>query len=438
MSEPRPPDPTAAAETTANDRSRTDTDDVVPTTPDAEDAETHDTPSRTRGGRRAKPPAAPRGRRGRVTGTLALLLALLAVGLGGTAWWQQERMARQLTELRGGDDLAREALEVTGSNRRRLEALRTDVDSLREQGETRRRAFTALEETLSSEISRLRETSDQEVTGLRDSLGRDVQRLREDVQQWPVRLADLEDSVASLRGVSDDARRRWLRAEAEYFLNIANTELALTADVERAVRALELADARLRQADEPALAPVRAEIARELTQLAAVPRVDRAGISLRLASLAEQVDDLPLPQPAPGVFAGDRPLSPDDAEPGLERALAALRQALSGMLSVRRDDAPLTPQLAPAEVFFLRRNLELQIENARLALLQRESALYQDHLRSAVRWLEAWFDPEDPTVAGVQRSLEELAGLDVAPSLPTADGALRRLREYARLREREG
>lgn len=423
MSESRSPDPATEAETSTRD------------TPDAA---ADDASSKAHASRRRPRPAETRSRRGGFTGALALLLALAALGVGGAAWWQQERLARQLAELRGGDELAREALEVTGSNRRRLEALRTDVDSLREQGETRRRAFTALEDTLSREVSRLRENSDQELARLRESTSRDIQRLREDLEQWPVRLADLEDSVASLRGVSDDARRRWLRAEAEYFLNIANTELALTADVERAVRALELADARLRQADEPALAPVRAEIARELTQLAAVPRVDRAGISLRLASLAEQVDDLPLPQPAPGVFTGDRPLSPDDAEPGLERALAALRQALSGMLSVRRDDAPLTPQLAPAEVFFLRRNLELQIENARLALLQRETELYRDHLQSAMRWLEAWFDPEHPAVASVQSSLEELAGLDVAPSLPTANGALRRLREYAQLREREG
>lgn len=362
-----------------------------------------------------EPPAARerRPRRGGFTTALALLIALAALGLAAVTWWQQARVAPQFAELRSDQEMAREALEITSSNRRRLEGLRTDIDGLRERTE-------------------------RELGLLREVTARDVQRLREDLEQWSVRLADLEDSVVSLRGVSDDARRRWLRAEAEYFLNIANTELALTADAERAVRALELADSRLRQIDDPALAPVRAEIARELTQLAAVPRVDRAGISLRLASLAERVDELPLPQPAPGVFTGERPLSPDEAEPGMERALAALRQALSGMLSVRRDDAPLTPQLAPAEVFFLRRNLELQIENARLALLQRERALYRDHLQSAVRWLEAWFDSEDPAVASVQVALEELAGVDIAPSLPNVDGSLRRLRESARLREREG
>lgn len=419
MSEPRPPDEHDSA-----------TDAPAQTDADAD--------AGARAGDDTPTPRERRPRRGGFTAALALLIALAALGLAAVTWWQQERVAAQFAELRSGEEVAREALEITGSNRRRLEALRTDVDGLREQGEARRRAFTALEENVSRETARLRESTERELGLLREVTGRDVQRLREDLEQWPVRLADLEDSVASLRGVSDDARRRWLRAEAEYFLNIANTELALTADVERAVRALELADSRLRQIDEPALAPVRAEIARELTQLAAVPRVDRAGISLRLASLAERVDELPLPQPAPGVFTGERPLSPDEAEPGMERALAALRQALSGMLSVRRDDAPLTPQLAPAEVFFLRRNLELQIENARLALLQRERALYRDHLQSAVRWLDAWFDPEDPAVASVQAALEELAGVDVAPSLPNVDGSLRRLRESARLREREG
>lgn len=365
-------------------------------------------------------PAAPK------AAALAALLAVAALGVAGWLAWQQQLLGQRLGEAAGSQARIEEAERAAAASQREVEALRGDIETLRRQLEGRQRDAAGAEERLTGELTRLRE-----------SQARALDTLRDEMSAWPLRLSDLEDSIAGLRGVSDDARRRWLRAEAEYFLNIASTELTLTADVERASRALELADARLRQIDEPALNPVRGAIAREQAALAAVPRIDRAGISLRLAGLAAGVDALPLPEPAPGIFSAPRPTGPDEAAPGLERAWATLREAVSAMVSVRRDDAPLTPQLAPGDVFFLRRNLELQLENARLALLQRESALYRDHLQTAIGWLEAWFDTADPAVAGMGEALAELAAIDVAPRLPTIEESLRRLRDSGRQREPE-
>jgi uroporphyrin-3 C-methyltransferase len=354
----------------------------------------------------APPPAPPPPRHAR-TLTLAALLSLTALAVAGFSWWQS-----QVLEQRLGRAQSTALAALAAADARRIDQLDAAVAELRERDESRQVA-----------LSRLRESSEQALAGLRAEMA-----------QWPLRLGDIEDSIAGLRGVSDDARRRWLQAEAEYFLNIANAELQLVADVARAMQALELADARLRQIDEPGLNDVRAAIAVELGALREVPGVDRAGISLRLAALAQRVDSLPLPQPAPGRFDAGGPARPDDAAPGFERAWATLRQALSNMVSVRRDDTPVVPQLAPQEAFVLRRNLELQIENARLAMLQREPALFRDHLQSATGWLEAWFDVTDPGVAGFHETLAELAAVDIAPPLPRIDESLRRLRDHARNR----
>lgn len=350
-----------------------------------------------------------------VSGLAGVALAAVALAAVAALWLQQqgfdariEQAMREASTAAQTADSAREDASALPGLGRRLDELTEDLASQR------------------SDLSRLEGTSERALAGLRD-----------DMSEWPVRLGDLEDSVAALRGVSDDARRRWLRAEAEYFLNVANTELQLAGDIARATQALELADARLRQIDEPGLNPVRASVAAELTALAAVPAVDRAGISLRLASLSAQIDSLPLPQPAPGLFERGSPVDGEGPGPGLERAWLAVRKALSNMVSVRRDDSPVSPQLTPEEGFYLRRNLEMQIENARMALLRREDGLYRDHLAAAAGWLEAWFDGSDPAVASMQGTLEELAEIDVAPSLPALDDSLRRLREYARARERE-
>jgi uroporphyrin-III C-methyltransferase len=351
-------------------------------------------------------PAPPPPRHGR-TLTLAVLLSLTALAIAGFSWWQS-----QVLEQRLGRAQSTALAELAAADARRIDQLDAAVAELRERDESQQVA-----------LSRLRESSEQALAGLRAEMA-----------QWPLRLGDIEDSIAGLRGVSDDTRGRWLQAEAEYFLNIANAELQLVADIARAMQALELADARLRQIDEPGLNDVRAAIAVELGALREVPSVDRAGISLRLAALAQRVDSLPLPQPAPGRFDAGGPARPEAAAPGFERAWATLRQALSNMVSVRRDASPVVPQLAPQEAFVLRRNLELQIENARLAMLQREPALFRDHLQSAIGWLEAWFDVTDPGVAGFHETLAELAALDIAPPLPRIDESLRRLRDHARNR----
>ncbi len=349
------------------------------------------------------------------SGLPALLLAVVALVAVAALWFQHQGLGARIDQAAREAAAAVQAADDAYAQARASMQLGSRLDDLGDDLEAQRR----------------------ELSGLEDATQRALAGLREDMTEWPVRLGDLEDSIAALRGVSDDARRRWLRAEAEYFLNVANTELQLATDIGRATQALELADTRLRQIDEPGLNPVRAAIASELTALAAVPAVDLAGISLRLASLSRQVDALPLPQPAPGLFERGTPLGPEEASPGLERAWTALRRALSNMVSVRRDDSPVSPQLSAEEGFFLRRNLEVQIENARMALLRRERGLYRDHLDSAARWLEAWFDVTDPSVAGMQAALEELAAIDIAPSLPALDDSLRRLRDYARSRERE-
>lgn len=308
-----------------------------------------------------------------------LLLAVVALASVAALWFQQQGLDARIDQAASEAAAAAQAADAARATASASAGLGSRIDTLAADLESRR-----------SELSRLDDATQRALAGLRD-----------DMSEWPVRLGDLEDSIAALRGVSDDARRRWLRAEAEYFLNIANTELQLAADIARATQALQLADTRLRQIDEPGLNPVRAAVAAELTALAAVPTIDRAGISLRLASLSQQVDALPLPQPAPGLFGRGTPLGTAEASPGLERAWAALRRALSDMVSVRRDDSPVSPQLSPEEGFFLRRNLEVQIENARMALLRRERGLYRDHLDSAASWLGAWFDDTDPAVASM-------------------------------------
>lgn len=167
-------------------------------------------------------------------------------------------------------------------------------------------------------------------------------------------------------------------------------------------------------------------VAQEMEALRGAPRLDIQGIAFRLGGLTERVKVMPLRTPWEHDAESGSPAAEEQS--GIDRAAAAVRGALSGMVSIRRSDEPVTPLLAPDEVYFLRRNLELQLQVARLAVLQRDVANYQESLRQARGWLNEYFDTDDPSVTSALQTVTELEGLEVDPRLPDISGSLALLR----------
>jgi len=98
------------------------------------------------------------------------------------------------------------------------------------------------------------------------------------------------------------------------------------------------------------------------------------------------------------------------------------------MVSIQRDDSDITPLLAPEDRYFLYRNLELQLESARLAALRADKANYVESLSAANRWLNSRFDETSPAVQSAIATLAELNEIEVAPEQPDISGSLSALR----------
>src|SRR6266481_847396 len=138
----------------------------------------------------------------------------------------------------------------------------------------------------------------------------------------PGTLADLEQTTGELKTTLDETEKQvgmlaetqntlkaavdkmqaelgrnqahWMVSEAEQLLLIANRRLQLARDVNSALAALRAADRQLELLANPNLLPVRRQLAREISTLESIERTDVAGISLRLGTLADGVDQLPL------------------------------------------------------------------------------------------------------------------------------------------------
>ena len=214
----------------------------------------------------------------------------------------------------------------------------------------------------------------------------------------------------------------WLLAEAEYYLRIGNAQLNLAANVDVALRALELADEKLRDLGDPGLTRVRSKLADEITALKGVPRPDAEGIVLTLGSLARNLENLPMARQAPGRFGS--PQAPDEKKSGLARAWEAIVNALRSIISVKRSDATVTPLRSPAEESMLIRILDMELQIARLALIRGESGLYRQSLQDASSRLQRYFDQDSNQVRVALATIDDLADADLPDDLPDISGSL--------------
>jgi uroporphyrin-3 C-methyltransferase len=333
----------------------------------------------------------------------ALVISLLSAG--ATAWlWLGER---------GPDALA-------AANRDEIERLSATLGNARDTLQDSDERLSAL----NSRDRELGESIDSMERSLRDGL--------RPLGSVPGRLSSMEATLAALQGISAGVRDSWLLAEAGYYMEIANAQLQLAGNPGLARIALQLADERIATIASPGLTDVRRALADELRALDAVDTPDIEGAALMLASLAETVDSLPLRSDV--TESARRDVGVDEELSGTERALASLKSALSDVVSVRRtDDQDVTPLLPPDAAYFLRSNLTLQLQAARLALLRGEQTLYEQSLDDAAKWIGEYFDGERTPVRSAAATIAELREAQTAGELPDISRSLTLLRRYLAL-----
>ena len=245
-------------------------------------------------------------------------------------------------------------------------------------------------------------------------------------------MTSIENSVAALAGISAGARETFLLAEAEYYLQIANAQLQLASNPHLAALALGMADERVTQISDPGLTAVRSAIADEITALELMKKPDIEGATLTLGSLARVAEYLPL--------AGTEPTEAEqeeqDAEQSnIDRAWGSVKDAMSGLVKVTPPDQAQRALIAPDAEYFLRNNIALQLQSARLALLRGEQTIFEQTLDDTSALLNTYFDVDSEQVISAQQTISEIRNDVFTTSMPDISASLRMLRQFRTLRE---
>ncbi len=293
--------------------------------------------------------------------------------------------------------------------------------------------FYARPELIEIDIAGRLERSQTDAQKLRDDLdglGQEVQTLREGQEAIKATLDKIHTDLAR-------NRTDWLLTESEQLLVTANHRLQMARDVRSALTALRAADQQLKLVVNPDMLPVRREIAREIGLLEALEKADISGLALRLGTLAEGVDRLPLAldvrwqKDKPAVKPDAKNTAAADKSAPASRWRAALDKLwddLRGLVRLRTDVEVQKPLLPPEQRYFLRENLRLMLYGAQNAVLQGGVAAYQQNLKAAARWVRDYFDTGAQPVAATLAELDKLQSTKLAAELPDISASLETLR----------
>jgi uroporphyrin-3 C-methyltransferase len=250
------------------------------------------------------------------------------------------------------------------------------------------------------------------------------------LQQQHQTLSDtLDEFMARDTLTSADIKKAWALQEIEYLLNVANQRALLAKDVAGAYQALNLAAEQVRQLADYRLHPLRAIITEEMMQLDALADLDQQGIALKLQTAANHVQRLRVkkgPEVNTAMMLDEADVAAADS--GWRQAVSDIWQQLRSLVVIRHDDTGEAAVLVPEQRYFLYQNLRLQLESARLALLNADSSSYQHSLKTAINWLEKYFTGAERDA--MLNTLRELQGRQVTVAIPDISASLDWLKEY--------
>lgn len=343
--------------------------------------------------------------KGNPVGMLALLLALIGIGVasgaGYTAWMNRG----EITSLDSALDSA-----AASRDDARVEETIARLTRLEREVESRLTAVSDLESRLDEVTARLSEQSSSSPA----------------VDQLAIQV---EEAIAGLRAEMGTSSRDWLLAEVEYLIRLGAQRVEMQRDARGALTMFMTADEILQNAEGVAAFSLREALANDIAELRSVATVDVDGLFVQLGALKTQVDrlrqrtpDYEAP-PVSGITVTDAGI--------MDRFMAFMGQVgsrLAALVDYRRDEEVIKPVLPPREEYYLRQNLVFQIQLAQLALLRGDQAIYDASLIEARQWVARHFDPEDAVTRGMITTLGELSGADIDRDMPDVSESLRAVR----------
>jgi uroporphyrin-3 C-methyltransferase len=335
-------------------------------------------------------------------GKLALVISIIALGGSGYQYWHS--MQSQQQDSSTIDNLKQEVSKAVASVSTQL----TDTKSV-----------------VSSQVASV----NQNLTLLQSQSSKE----QKGIEELQTRLTQ---SIQQVTAKQSNSRKDWLLAEVEYLLRLANQRILMENTSSGALSLLKSADKILKETDDVSIYAVRKTLASDIAALESVPTYDLEGSYLKLAALSEQINNLRL---VPLTDKNKLPSLIEEISPevmsetwssGLKESWAKAVDKVEKLVVIQHRDEPIEPLLSPEQNYYLQQNLHLMLEQAQLALLQKNQIAFDRSLIKAEEWTGTYFEEKDATTQALIRGIAELKDLKISPEMPNISGSLNALKTY--------
>ncbi|RUO32327.1 uroporphyrinogen-III C-methyltransferase [Aliidiomarina soli] len=330
-----------------------------------------------------------------------ILLVCVVILAGGNYWvWTQQQSYRAQTNAQL--QTLNERIESSARAQERLEG---DL-------------FRGLQSSLDERMSRLQQEREREANQRREEQAEERQAMHDEFSQQRNELERLqEDLDSSGMRMSQDL----YLVEARDLVMAAGRTLWLDMDRPTAIRLLQRADELLRDADERSLIPLRQQLQADIDLLDNIEEPNLEELAIRLSSMRRQIHDLPFNQQQSQL---DQPAETNNDISGdfsewRNNLAKAWDSFTDDFIRVQRTDELPAMQLGHEQRSLLVSQLQLQLQLAQQALMQRQTVNYREALRQTADWIERYFDIESQRVQELATELRQLSEHDLEPDYPT-------------------
>ncbi|MCP3679221.1 MAG: hypothetical protein GY782_02720 [Gammaproteobacteria bacterium] len=270
-------------------------------------------------------------------------------------------------------------------------------------------------------------------------LADDVKQLSATVTQLQQQVTVQSEQLKTIRSTNGTLQHRllakenpgrWQIAEALYFTRLANDSLQFQHDIPTAKQLLTMADKRLLDSGEPAVAALRQQLAEKIAQLSALPQVDIVGLYSKLTALADSIAQLtPLPEIKALQKANSQRATAEkpSAQPGKISWHQGLRDSMKQvwqLIIIQRRDTPIEPLLTNQQYQQLNHSLLLLVRQAQWALLYRQPDIYHSSLQQVATLLKHYYGGNSQQVKPLLATITELDAVKVAVTAPSLAGTI--------------
>lgn len=282
------------------------------------------------------------------------------------------------------------------------------VDAMTEQQKTLTNQQQSQVSFFQNKLDELQQTTQQQLTSISSAI--DEKLLVQQTQQQ-TDLAALKQQVEQQSGNT----KGWKLLEIEYFLKLAEQKLFLEQDVPAVQQIIEMAEQRLKDADDPSLTPVREALSKDKLMLGALNAPDLNQLHLTLSNLRAQSLMLPLRQSETAMNTEEDEVSEDPADWRTNLGLY-WHKFWSNFVHVRASLPEDGVSLTAEQQISVRNTLTQQLLLAELAAMQHNQAVYAAAIQQSADSLQRYFAATEPAVQQMADELVILSAMQV--SLP--------------------